>query len=73
MNETKQILTGIILLMGNHFQIFINKEIFLYSFLHFIDKKWLEIQNNKGNYDLWKTNISDKGVDRIGKRFNNKK
>ena len=59
--------------MGNHFQIFINKEIFLYSFLHFIDKKRLEIQNNKGNYDLWETNISDKGDDKVGKRFNNKK
>lgn len=30
-------------------------------------------ENNKGNYDLWKTNISDKGDDKIGKRFNNKK
>lgn len=30
-------------------------------------------QKNKGNYDLWKTNISYKGDDKIGKRFNYKK
>ena len=59
--------------MENFFQRFINKGFKLDFFLHFIAKKLLKIQNNKGNYDLWKTNISDKGDDKIGKRFNNKK
>ena len=59
--------------MKNHSQTFINKDFFLHFFLHFIAKKWLKLQNNEGNYDLWKTNISDKGDDKVGKRFNNKK
>ena len=57
----------------NHSQPFINKDFFLHLLLNFIAKKWLKIQNNRGNSDLWKTNISDKGDDKIGKRFNNKK
>ena len=71
--KIKPISTGINRLMENFFQRIINKGFKLDFFLHFITKKWLKIQNNKGNYDLWKTNISDKGDDKIGKRFNNKK
>ena len=55
--KTKLILTGIYRLMENYSQTFINKDFFLHFFLHSIAKKWLKIQNNKGNYDLRKTLI----------------
>lgn len=33
----------------------------------------INFKENRGDNDLWKTNISEKGEDKIAKRFNYKK